>query len=782
MNAAALILLALGLQAEPPCVEAIARLTSRDREAQAVAVRDLSATSACESALVDTWKSTKRFDVRAGIAEILLARGDAGLARFIELVRGDRTEIGGEFTLLARALAARGMDAIPIIERDGRLVGMARRIVGVMGASPEAGAREKAVAFGEALLRRLLASSNPSVRSTAMEHLELLPVAERLDAIVRASQSSDASERSAALARLSLARFAAWMASEAEAGPVAFGRYVEAVCELAASDQADVAGPACAALGAIGTAPIAHERRLALLRRAVRDPRWRANPRELAMRGLLLADPDVHRAVMEVVAVAKTEPRVVGEVLESLRAEDIPDEAIEPLVAVLSRADGYNGNQLWSVLVRLKVRAVPALVGALGSTINGPTAPKETTQTRDLCSALGAIGTDAIVALPTLLTVARPESNDRYAGTALAAALCIAPRDEEVGRLLHQAVRRASTDPAAAMVAWEAINVVLNRSRKRPELLDAIGIEAIARTILVERIEPLCPVFRAHPVVAHALMKERTALEAALREPRWRGPLLWAMRETAEPPPWLIDVLIALAKEAQSRVPDPANGASPDELLPMPLAVTLARICDLDPVARERVCLALHSFPQALCEIATARYETGPHRLPVMPSMPASVVDVLEAELEPRLERLESGQRNAILAYARLPNATKERSARLLDIVRYGEGANGPVAALEGLGSLRPFVESNLAVMREHLHHPHYEMVAAAMKGAELSGPHAVSLVKDLVALGSAAPGYATETDAYTAVKAIAPDTTDPEVVAFMKAFEDRRRTSRRRN
>ena len=169
--------------------------------------------------------------------------------------------------------------------------------------------------------------------------------------------------------------------------------------------------------------------------------------------------------------------------------------------------------------------------------------------------------------------------------------------------------------------------------------------------------------------VADALLKERAALESGLGEPLWRDPITWSLTQATESPPWLVDALIALVRETLGRAPDPATGESSDEPLPMPVPVVLARICDLDPAARERVCLDLRSFPQALFAIATARYETGPHLVPVMPSMSASVVDVLEAELAPRLERQDSGQRNAILAFARLPNATSERSARLLEIV-----------------------------------------------------------------------------------------------------------------
>ncbi len=84
--------------------------------------------------------------------------------------------------------------------------------------------------------------------------------------------------------------------------------------------------------------------------------------------------------------------------------------------------------------------------------------------------------------------------------------------------------------------------------------------------------------------------------------------------------------------------------------------------------------------------------------------------------------------------------------------------------------------------MREHLHHPNLAMVAAATKAAEQAGPHAASLVRDLIALGSGARGYTTETDVYKAINAIAPQSTDPEVVAFMEAFERRLRTSPRRN
>ncbi len=243
---------------------------------------------------------------------------------------------------------------------------------------------------------------------------------------------------------------------------------------------------------------------------------------------------------------------------------------------------------------------------------------------RDACNALGAIGPDAMAALPTLLAVARPEGKHPDAGTALAAAVCIAPRNEEVVRLLHDAVDRASTDQAAAHAAWTALDVALNRSRERPELVEAVGIEAMVRRILVERIDPLRQVLRPHRAVADALLKERAALESGLGEPLWRDPITWSLTQATESPSWLVDALIALVKETLGPSAGPCDGRVSGELLPMPVAVVLVRICDLDPAARERVCLELRSFPQALFAIATARDKTGPHLVLVMPSMSAS--------------------------------------------------------------------------------------------------------------------------------------------------------------
>jgi hypothetical protein len=719
--------------AHPQSLDGLAAL---DRATQAAAVAELADCPTCDAALVELWTTTNRFDVRAHIARVFVARGPAGAHGLRQLAQAEIEDREGDTArLLIASLVSIGPPALDIAG-DEHTTGV--ELYALARAADELGVDALPIAD------RLLALPDTEVRLGVIYHwLRLLPVPARAQrALALARDDNDLVRGQAGMLLGELA----WTDADRAANPEASERYATALTTLLDSDNEHVVRGAIAGMTR-NNVPIDPQRLMDL---ALAEQRW-FWARVQALSAYLAIHDDARSATAAVLDLLPRFPLEACIALATIDESRIPTGRVPDIVAVLPQAQSRDLSLAGDLLAplgpgsqpRVGVRAIPALTDAVRS--------DDDTLAGLAAETLAALGPHAASAIPTLIARLGRDPTGWHGYTLVRAALAIAPDDPRVHATLTSIIQNPRTDPSVAG------NALRDLRTAHP---DAPWVAALARPALASPDHPLHDYAIAAAPPRHtatvddiarfiAELHDTTATDTAWAFANGDGPdtnppgallaerdrrlrAAYALRALAPAHDAAIIALIGALKSPVTEFPRPPEwhedaGARRRASVwhmrhqaDVAIAASLARIIHLDADAFARAVEALRDHPAALGLLLSSpvRQHNGDLEPPRPPAdLTADQIRLCEAALWPvaRTEHdFQSTQANAILALARLPGLDAERLEGLRDIALFGQGHDGPPAAIVALGRAAPHDEATLALIRGHADDPRRRVRDAA--------------------------------------------------------------------
>lgn len=793
-----------------------ADITARDAAQQQRGVE--AATSVDPAELLRLWRETDRFDVRAAVARALAARGDDGAAALLTLCRENafyrEPEAG---MLIEKAVGSRGPGALALLEaettNEGASAKAETRPWGRFTREPSvnalaAGILQAAKVPIEQTARAWLDSSNPHLRAAAWRLYFSIPQPARSEFIL-----ADRGAPGFIFTALG------WTATEAALFPREHAAFVDGVNRLLATEaetlNLEVVLSICDAM---------QQTNGSMIQRGylpVVQPDWSPPPAVLARLQREAIGSQHNQAARVVLRCQNADPAFLHAWLK-MRQRGI--ESVSPLTALEGAPDAViaaitdeeaaviaSDPPSWGVwepsphpvlMERLGARAVPSLVSNLKQTRY----PSVAALASHWLAILAQRGVDVSAAIPVLIDRLKrlpPGENGRCGGTFARALLTIAPNDQATHQTIESLIARAARNWEYEYPAGETLELLV---RTRP---DDPWVAALVATVSTTKVHKLNGRLRKLQGLGllrptdeeqnrHAVTLNGTAYEpyvrAALKyeqgplptppppeddaSPQSRaeavGHLTAAKRLTPEARAALLHVLTRplTAEVLRAAEADPYTHAPWAEELATIRAVmrTLIARMEADDALRNDVFAALKDTPDvAIALLAVLNTDPPWHIAAANIAPPPDSAASLTAHLTERLADPLAPTPRVIGDLRAVPRvaSTDPAVVRLLvQLIRFGPG-EVPAAAMQSLGSCRPFTPALLEVVREGLGDPRISLRTAAVNAACEAGPDAAPLVPDVIRLGDWLKGYADGVEISRILRLIAP--LDPKAQAYIK-------------
>ena len=780
-------------------------LLAHDRAEQAAAVQIIAEScDTCDEELLELWISTDRFDVRAHIVDVMIARGTEGLPDLLRMsrVRFQDSE-GGIRHLLHSAFAELGPASIEALVRDieengGGLVHTLASMLKILDLDPSP------------IMDELVRSTTPEVRRDAMWHLTpLLPIPERSRLQLQLARDNDEAVRHAAVGYQG---FPVWPADLRERDAQDFSIFLAGLVALLDSQDDVVARETIAGLVANDAANVD----LAVtLEQFWRDDSRAFWTRTEAMQAFLAVASDPAQAVDAIISATEHFPKEACIALASVDPGLIDEAGIGVIVRALPHARGREEAFAADLIApvssfhlrqRIGLRAMPQLITALrdeDDALSGLAA-----------EVIRALGPDANAAIPALIQQLERRGTNWQGKNYADALLVIAPEDPVVVRALTRMISAVDAgDKAHRYVAGNTLRELL---RIAPE---QEWVRGLAQPAMTSPEHPLHSFTMRSPPEEFADIIEADSkrliaelLDTTARDEAWafaegNGPDVndpsaiirerdrriragRALQQIEDPADTIINALIAALQSPVLGVSPSSSDNHPRDdrrestrkmvlrqeySVAVPTARVLANILDRHPQYFSTALDSLEEHPRALALVLSSHiWDAGsPNSRPLLvpADLDAGRRDIATAALRSvASERTPFNDRQShILAALGRYGATDARVTHMLiQTVLYGSDEAGPRAAMAAIGHARPVTPEVLELIREHLNDPRSFMSGAAFSAAGHAGDRALPLVDCIITIGHSRINYSTGTNAAGALKQIAPE--DPRVVEFIEA------------